>query len=246
MRRTLLFLNLALATIFALALSVLTFAPASVERQAHHELVRRISSTAMERYPALRTPRWTDAINAAMREDAAELRAQMTSPELEVVAAVLSALCRHDCPDRTTVANVLREEMAKRLQVFDRAMQRVEAWASGHYHDLVGELVNDLRIFCATNFALCILAALAARVRERDRVVVVASAILTVTVAAGAWFYLFAQHWFQTVLFADYVGNGYLVWVSLIGGTLFDLAFNKGRVVSAVLHAVGSIAVPAS
>jgi hypothetical protein len=238
-RLALLILNLGLAWIFALALSVLIFAPVTVERQGHEELVRRISSAATERYPALRTARWTDALDAAMRRDTAELRATMTSPELEMVTAVLSRMCRHDCQDEETVANALREGIAVRLQPLDRATQRVEDWARGHYRDLADEIIVDLRIFCATNLVLCILAAFAARVRGRDRAVVFASAILTMTVTLAAWFYLFEQHWLQTVLFADYVGFGYVIWVLLIGGSLFDVAFNEGKVVGAVVNAVG-------
>ena len=49
---------------------------------------------------------------------------------------------------------------------------------------------------------------------------------------------MFAQNWLQTLIFSDYVGTTYIVWVGLIVGVELDLLLNRGRLVAAFVSSV--------
>jgi hypothetical protein len=48
------------------------------------------------------------------------------------------------------------------------------------------------------------------------RVLTIVSAALSAAAVVGTVLYVFAQNWLQTLIFSDYVGSPYIVWVGLI------------------------------
>jgi hypothetical protein len=239
MRFTLLVLNTTFVVIFMTAFAVLVLAPATVERRAHDELVQRIAAAATERYPSVVPHSWTGVLTAGLQQDAASIGTEVASPRLEGLAIVFAAMCRH-CGGPEATARMLRESLSARRYRFDVALQRVAEWARGRYHELINELIFDLKIFTATNAVLSMLAALVARTRPHSWTTLLSSGILALTVTTSASLYVFRQDWLQTILFADYVGYGYTIMVCSIAVVLFDAVFNKARVLNAVLNALGS------
>ncbi|HEY3495753.1 MAG TPA: hypothetical protein VGK73_13740 [Polyangiaceae bacterium] len=238
-RRVLYVVNSVLAAVFAIAFLVLALAPGLVERHARDALVDRIAAATFERYPELEAASWGTALFSGLRSEAKTLRELRDSPELEALSALVSSFCVYECKETKDVGAKLRGALSSYLRGIDGALQRVEDWARGRYHELVGELIRDLRIFAATNAVLCVLAAIAAR-RETgpERLRIGISSILAVSVLLGAWFYLFAQDWLQTLLFADYVGYAYLAWVAIFASVLADAVFNRGRTLEALLSSL--------
>ena len=52
-----------------------------------------------------------------------------------------------------------------------------------------------------------------------------------------SYFYLFEQNWFYTILYSDYTGFGYIVYLVLVFAILCDIVFNKARVTTEFLNA---------
>lgn len=118
-------------------------------------------------------------------------------------------------------------------------LDRVADWARGRYEGLSAELLRDLRIFTGTSAALLLLAFLAARSSwAPPRLMTILSAALVGACALGAWLYLFNQDWLHTLIFSDYVGSAYLVWVGSILFVELDILLNQARIVRGVLDAV--------
>lgn len=52
--------------------------------------------------------------------------------------------------------------------------------------------------------------------------------------------YVFGQDWFYTILYNDYMGFTYLVYIAVIFSVLSDIAFNRARVVTEILNGVAN------
>ena len=53
---------------------------------------------------------------------------------------------------------------------------------------------------------------------------------LVVAAVVTAGLYLFAQDWLRTLVFADYLGFGYVAYLLLALAFLTDVAFNRARI----------------
>ena len=62
----------------------------------------------------------------------------------------------------------------------------------------------------------------------------------------ATYFYVFNQNWLWTIVFNDYWGWSYLVFVGVLFAFLMDIAFNRGRITTRVInffcHLVGAAA----
>jgi hypothetical protein len=235
---------------FAAAFAALVVAPDALERQAREYVIGRVRDEMTRQFPTLASAENLDRIaglGAALRNFAADLAARVPDVR-DLLDPLFSHLCKYDCLDRdgkSDLANAVVSFLGQRLEQVGLAFDRIADFVRGRYDELIGNLVRDLRIFTAVNAALFALAFFALRSSERgrspatakagtERAAVTVAAILVITALAGAALYLFAQRWLFTILFADYVGYGYLVWVAAVGAVLSDIAFNRGRVFRAM------------
>lgn len=63
----------------------------------------------------------------------------------------------------------------------------------------------------------------------------------------SGYFYLFQQNWFFTIIYDDYVGFGYLTYVSVVFAFLCDVVFNQARVTTEIINGMlGAIGKAAS
>lgn len=205
-----------------LALFVATLAgPRLVERHARQYLIERVGEEAQRNHPAL------SRLGAAV----AELQA-------------LSALCKHDCLERPAAAHNPLLSWAR------GGLDRVRDWAQGRFTEMIDRVLRDVRIFALTNALMFLLAFLAASADPAPRALTIIAAALVVGAAIGTGLYVFGQDWLYTILFADYVGAAYVVWVVLIVAAELDLLLNRGRIIGAlvegVVSAVGTVLSAAS
>lgn len=64
--------------------------------------------------------------------------------------------------------------------------------------------------------------------------------LLTLATILSSSIYLFGQDWFYTILYNDYMGFGYLVYIAVIFGVLMDIALNKARVTTEVINGIAN------
>ena len=65
-------------------------------------------------------------------------------------------------------------------------------------------------------------------------------ALLLLSTAICAYFYLFEQNWFYTILYNDYTGFAYLAHLLLVFAALCDIVFNRARVTTEIINALGN------
>lgn len=257
-RRVLLVLSVALALGFGAATIAIAARPAWVERQVRAELVRRVAGDVVALYPALGKSPWAEAMGKALGQEVERIEDQRARSERlrgELAGVIVTHLERHlcqfDCTEVTESDRQLaREAVSERLTAWlprdHRALPRVVDWAQGHYQALMAELLRDLGAVAVTNTLTFALAALGIRRSGGSRSSLWLSAILVVAASFASWVYFFEQNWLQTLLFSDWVGYGYAVWVLLLAALLSDAAFNRGRILARVLAELpGVIVAPA-
>ncbi|MFZ5897285.1 MAG: hypothetical protein ACOY0T_39870 [Myxococcota bacterium] len=225
------------ALVFAAAALSFTLAPAEVERMARPHVIRMVQAEALERYPALRSLSNFWGLSAALRADASETRELIDSKLPDEVARIFSKLCRHDCLGLTD-AESIRSGLRGTLASLGVALDRVEEWARGRYGDLVRHVISDLAIVCATNALLLALAAAALHWGHAARAVRWIVLVLLATAGFASYLYFVKQDWLVTLVFADYVGTGYLVWCAVIAAVLCDCIFNRARILRSLLSVV--------
>ena len=97
--------------------------------------------------------------------------------------------------------------------------------------EVIHALLTDLRIFTATNFAIFFLIFLltisvnAALLKALS----LPAGLLTIADSIASFTYLFEQNWFYTILYNNYWGVGYIVFVGMLFSFLLDITFNKGK-----------------
>jgi hypothetical protein len=107
--------------------------------------------------------------------------------------------------------------------------------------------MREFRIFTASNAAAFALLGVITMLRRRATLQLMLPALVLVgAVAIASAIYLFSQDWLHTIVFAQYVGLAYSLYLVGVALLLADVAFNRARVttqlVNSALSALGAAA----
>jgi hypothetical protein len=222
-----------------LAVAIASFlGPRFFERQAKQYLAERLRAEVSRKYPSLAGGGALEGVTDHLRARAGEARELLQSGYPDAIGALVSSLCKHDCGHGSRWAALVRDLLQEHVKRLEAGLDRVKEWAQGRFDELIDRILRDVRIFALTNSLMFALAFLAASVERPSRALLVIAGALSIGAAAGTGLYLFAQDWLHIILFADYVGWIYVVWVALIVAAELDLLLNRGRVVGGLLGGV--------
>jgi hypothetical protein len=195
-----------------------------------HEKIRSIDSSALAQKAATLAKGYADEVALAKR-----LLAQRLPQR---VAEMMGEMQNLDCECRKKVENRARAGLDWRVTTASAAHERLTGLIRTQYMDTAHKLVREFRIFTGTNAAVFALLLVAALIRPKASLQLLPAALVLLA-AAGVtgYFYLFQQNWLHTLLFNDYVGMGYVGYLSGVMALLSDLIFNRARVTTAVMNA---------
>lgn len=145
-----------------------------------------------------------------------------------------------DCRKRMTIAL----DVANKLQIssLERAEPQLRRIIEGRYSEIVADLLRDLRIFTGSNLlAFVLLLGISFAKPNYFRQLLVPGILLGLATIIASGFYLFGQNWFFTLLYNDYVGAAYAVWLLLIYGFLCDIALFQARITSGIVDLFTSL-----
>jgi hypothetical protein len=107
--------------------------------------------------------------------------------------------------------------------------------------------MRELRIFTASNaiaFALLVVIMLFRRAATLQLFLVAVVLVGAVGVTGGL--YIFNQNWLHTIVFSDYVGMAYAVYLAGVSLLFADVVFNRARattrIVNLIFQSLGSAA----
>jgi hypothetical protein len=159
---------------------------------------------------------------------------------------VLSEMRQPDCTCRAQHYETAKHLAALALEfTMERLTANLADLIRGKYQDIVGKLLQDLRIFTGANTVAFLLLALLVFFKGRAaRQLLLPGILLLLATGIASYAYLFQQDWWHSILYSDYWGTGYVAYLSTIYAFLCDVAFNRARVTSSSLNAIAEM-VPA-
>jgi hypothetical protein len=248
MRQALLILSLLGATLFGGTLALSFLNPLLIERAAR-EIVRieverrvgeKIDDLSDSRVGALaqKALRKTEAELAAARRDLAEGVPRRT-------AAVIANMLQADCECRKKLAQHAERGLLGRIASLEQARAELNGMIESAYASVSASLMREFRIFSGSNAVAFGLLALVTWLRRAAALQLLMPAIVLLG-AAGvtAALYLFEQNWLHTIVFGQYWGMAYVVYLAAVAALLADVVFNRARIttriVNRVLEGIGS------
>lgn len=212
------------------------FAVSQIEQKIDGRLASAASSPAAER-----VSEFAGRISDRLQSRVDDMRGSLDAGIDVLVADILAAACKLDCERRDEAAGAVREFYENSILRHSMALDRLENLVVGEYDAVMTELRLDLRIFSGSTalaFGLALLLSVF-RGRAAAHLVPISIALTLATVLAVSW-YALGQDWVMTVLFSNYWGWTYSVFLGGLSALMIDIAVNKARVTSFVFNSIGN------
>lgn len=178
------------------------------------------------------------------QKDIDKTQAQLDAKVPEMIATVIASMCRLDCDAKQKWTDTIKAGYEDRLGKLGLSSERMSDFIKGKYIETLEGLKLDLRIFLGSNAVLFAFVLLISIVKSRAiRHLYLPAGLLLISTFISIAIYIFGQNWFFTILYNDFMGFGYLIYVGVIFAFLADIAFNKGRVVTTILNGIGNISI---
>lgn len=159
----------------------------------------------------------------------------------EKIASIIASMCGYDCEKKKALAQSIKSGYQERIKSIQIAQVSLGDIIKGKYLEIVGNLKFDLRIFLGSNFVMFLIL-LAVSFTKPNAVahLFLPGMLLLVATALSSSVYIFGQDWFYTILYNDYMGFGYLVYIAVIFGVLVDIVFNSARVTTEIINGIAN------
>ena len=170
-------------------------------------------------------------------DEIAEIRQDLNAGLHEKIAVALAKMRDLSCECRKKYENYIRGGMESRIISLEKANEALSDFIKGKYMEVVKKLTVDVRIVSGSNLVLFIILLLLTFLKPGGLPhLLVPGVLLVVSSLVCTYFYVFEQNWFFTIIYNDYVGFGYLVYVGVLFLLLCDIALNRGRVITKFLN----------
>jgi len=163
----------------------------------------------------------------------------------EKLANVMAKMLDLDCECRQKYKGIFHNLITTKIIDLKAATKKLETFMTAKYMYVVENVIKDFRIFLGSSFfvLLLMLILLYTKPQATIQIDVLASMMLVSTVLSS-YLYIFKQNWFYTIIYNDFMGYAYLMYLGIIFLFLCDIIFNKARItteiVNAILSALGS------
>jgi len=174
-----------------------------------------------------------------------KLKLKLQEKAYEKSSAVMAEMRDLSCECRVKYAQSLKENMELRISALEVMNEKLMGFMKSKYMEVVNKLTQELRIFTGSNLAMFFILLLASFLKPKAIIqLFVPGLLLAISTLICSYFYIFEQNWLFTIIYSDFIGFGYLVYVSGLFLWFCDIIFNKARVtteiVNMVLNAIGS------
>ena len=159
----------------------------------------------------------------------------------EKIASVIASMCGYGCEKKKALAQSIASGYLERIKRIEVAQDTLGNLIKGKYMEIINNLKMDLRIFLATNFLMYLILFSVSFLKPQAIVhLFLPGLLLLIATVISSSIYIFGQDWFYTILYNDYMGFGYLVYLAVIFGVLVDIALNKARVTTEIINSIAN------
>ncbi len=231
--------------LFGLLFSATFISPKAIEASAKEFVKHQIEKELREKQHGLSETSVAQKAASLAEQlgiESAQIQKNLDDKLPEKIAHVIASMCGYDCERKKLIAQTIATNYFDRIKNIQIAQSTLDALIKNKYLEIISNLKLDLRIFLGSNFFmfLILIALSLAKPQAVTHLFLPGLLLLTATVLASG-IYIFGQDWFYTILYNDYMGFGYLAYVSLIFAFLLDITVNKAQVTSAIINGIANV-----
>nr|WP_315490795.1 hypothetical protein [uncultured Rhodoferax sp.] len=250
MRNFILAISLVGTLLFGAGFLVSFLDPLLVERAAREVVRIEVERKVGEKIDTLSNSRILGFAQKALQNTEMDIQRAQAALREEVprrVANVVADMLRADCECRQRLIERLHRSEEEHLSSLTQVRESLSVIVESAYASATKSLMREFRIFSASNAVAFGLLGIVTLVRRRAKLQLVLPAFVLVgAVSITGGMYLFNQNWLHTIIFGQYIGFGYSLYLAAVALLLSDVAFNRARVttqiVNSALNAVGAAA----
>jgi hypothetical protein len=238
---TLLLVSAAGLVIFLLVLFLTVFQADRVERAASEFLEHQVEQEVRGQLEALRNrapgsalPGMLELMRKNLDRQKDHLLTLLQSDLPQKIRQVIQH--RRNASTTTQLEQQVRQALEAKLAALSQGLTTVEELILGMYQRVLQRLITDIQIFSVSNAVLYFLILLMLTVGGRRRGLILPIGLLFLATLLAGVFYVFGQNWLYTILFNQYFGWSYLLFVGLIFGFLCDIVLNESRITRSLLE----------
>ncbi|WP_444996631.1 hypothetical protein [Aliikangiella sp. IMCC44359] len=168
-----------------------------------------------------------------------EVKHKLKNSSKNILSEQVAKMLDMDCECRKKWRKRLRESMQLELASLEETKAKLINFGQAKYMEIVEKLILDIRVFLGVNSVvfifLFVISFFKPKVIEH---LFLPGGLLLISTLVCSYFYLFKQNWFYTIIYSDYIGFGYLAYLSIVFLFLCDITFNKARVTTEILNAI--------
>jgi hypothetical protein len=128
--------------------------------------------------------------------------------------------------------------MAMVLASLEEGKAKLIDFSHAKYMEITQKLTLDVRIFIGTNSVIFVLLLLISFMKPAAiSHLFLQGGLLLISTLISSYCYLFEQNWFYTILYNDYTGFSFILYLLLVFAVLCNIVFNKARVTTTVINA---------
>lgn len=155
------------------------------------------------------------------------------------IAEITAEMRNLDCECRDKFAKTLESNFRLNIAALDTLNLKLENFMRSQYMSVSAELRKEIRIFTGTNTLVFLLLIGVSLFKPRAISHLFLPAILLViSTLTCSYFYISEQNWLLTIIYSDYVGMLYLVYIGIVFAFLSDIVFNSAEITTAILNAI--------
>lgn len=228
--------------LFGALLAVTFVSQERVENSAKGFVKSQIEKEISEKQKAMSESSTVKAalnISGTLGLEKEKIRADLDNKLPEKIASIVEAMCGYDCEKKKTLSKSIGTGYMERINSIQISESTLSDLVKGKYLEIVSNLKIDLRIFLGSNLAMFLILAAVSFLKPRAvQHLLLPGLLLAVATIVASGIYIFGQDWFYTILYNDYMGFGYLIYIAVIFGLLVDVTFNKAKVSSEIINCI--------
>lgn len=168
-----------------------------------------------------------------------ELKQYIREKLPEKIASVVASMCGYDCEKEKQLAVSITKGYLKKISNLKIAQKTLGEIIKSKYMEIVTNLKIDIRIFLGSNFAMFSILVLVSFLKPNAiNHLFLPGVFLFISTVISSCIYIFGQDWFYTIIYNNYWGFGYLIYILVIFSFLMDITFNKARVTTEIINGI--------
>lgn len=237
------------ALLFLVSFLYITLAPEDFDRRAQAFALSQVERSVDEKLSDIANSDTADRISDLAGRVSGRLQSEIDRARDSLdagidtfVADVLAAACKLDCERRDEAAAAVQRYYESSILRHSMALERIQSFIEGQFEEVMDELRADLKIFSGSSGLALGFAFLLALFRgPAARHLLPISITLSVATLIMVIWYGFGQDWVTTILYSDYWGWTYVIFLGLVSVLMLDIAANRARVCSFVFNGIGKL-----